>query len=133
VAVGDAPYDAEAAGRAGIPTIGMLCGGFAEAALRAAGCIAVYPGPGALLACFGASPLAALCLSPTFLSEDIYRSSNGDVWRLIREAGSGRRFVRHEANAWAGGKITDTALNDFLSLPGSGPETIELRRMLLGE
>ncbi len=59
VAIGDTPYDAEAAGKAGIRTIGMLCGGFAEADLRQAGCVAVYPGPGALLACFGASPLGA--------------------------------------------------------------------------
>jgi HAD superfamily hydrolase (TIGR01549 family) len=58
VAIGDTPYDAEAAGKAGIPTIGLLCGGFTEAELRKAGCVAVYPGPGALLACFGASPLA---------------------------------------------------------------------------
>jgi HAD superfamily hydrolase (TIGR01509 family) len=72
VAVGDAPYDAEAAGKAGIPTVGMLCGGFAEAALRAAGCVAVYPGPGALLACFGASPLANLCLRPKSSSQDIH-------------------------------------------------------------
>jgi phosphoglycolate phosphatase-like HAD superfamily hydrolase len=57
VAVGDTPYDAEAARKAGIPTIGMLCGGFTEAELRKGGCVAVYPGPGALLACFGASPL----------------------------------------------------------------------------
>lgn len=27
VAVGDTPYDAEAAGKAGIPTIGVRCGG----------------------------------------------------------------------------------------------------------
>lgn len=59
VAIGDTPYDAEAARKAGIPTIGMLCGGFSEADLRKGGCVAVYPGPGALLACFGASPLAA--------------------------------------------------------------------------
>ncbi len=58
VAIGDTPYDAEAARKAGIPTIGMLCGGFSEADLRKGGCVAVYPGPGALLACFGASPLA---------------------------------------------------------------------------
>ena len=58
VAIGDTPYDAEAAGKAGIPTIGMLCGGFTEAALREGGCVAVYPGPGALLACFDASPMA---------------------------------------------------------------------------
>jgi HAD superfamily hydrolase (TIGR01549 family) len=59
IAVGDTPYDAEAAGKAGIPTIGMLCGGFTEVALRKGGCVAVYPGPGALLACFETSPLGA--------------------------------------------------------------------------
>jgi HAD superfamily hydrolase (TIGR01509 family) len=57
VAIGDTPYDAMAASKARIPTIGMLCGGFPESALREAGCVAVYPGPGALLACFAASPL----------------------------------------------------------------------------
>jgi HAD superfamily hydrolase (TIGR01509 family) len=133
VAVGDSPYDAEAAGKAQIATIGMLCGGFTEAALRGAGCIAVYPGAGGLLACFEASPLATSGSTRASRSREIYRSSNGDVWRLIGQAGSGRRFVRHEANASAGGKVTDTALDDFLSLPGSGPETIELRRMLRGE
>jgi HAD superfamily hydrolase (TIGR01509 family) len=59
VAIGDTPYDAEAAGKARIPTIGLLCGGFSEADLRKGGCVAVYPGPAALLACIGASPLAA--------------------------------------------------------------------------
>jgi beta-phosphoglucomutase-like phosphatase (HAD superfamily) len=59
VAIGDTPYDAEAAGKAGIPTIGMLRGGFSETELRKAGCAAVYRGPGALLACFGALPLGA--------------------------------------------------------------------------
>ena len=58
VAIGDTPYDVEAAGKAGIRTIGMLSGGFTEADLRNAGCVAVYPGPAALLACFGASPLS---------------------------------------------------------------------------
>lgn len=58
VAVGDSPYDALAARKAGITTIGMLCGGFTEASLREAGCADVYPGPGALLAQFDASLLA---------------------------------------------------------------------------
>jgi phosphoglycolate phosphatase-like HAD superfamily hydrolase len=57
VAIGDTPYDAEAAGKAGISTIGMLSGGFTEPDLLRGGCVAVYPGPGALLACFDASPL----------------------------------------------------------------------------
>jgi HAD superfamily hydrolase (TIGR01549 family) len=58
LAIGDTPYDAQAANKAGMQTIGLLCGGFTEASLREGGCIAVYPGPGALLACFDASPLA---------------------------------------------------------------------------
>jgi HAD superfamily hydrolase (TIGR01549 family) len=57
VAIGDTPYDANAARKAGIPTIGLLCGGFTEVDLRRGGCVAVYAGPAALLACFGASPL----------------------------------------------------------------------------
>ena len=58
VAIGDTPYDALAAGKAGIATIGVLCGGFTEASLREAGCADVYPGPAALFARFGQSLLA---------------------------------------------------------------------------
>lgn len=42
VAVGDSPYDAQAARRAGLATLGVLSGGFTAAELRAAGCIALY-------------------------------------------------------------------------------------------
>jgi HAD superfamily hydrolase (TIGR01549 family) len=52
VAIGDSPYDAEAAGKAKIATIGVLCGGFTEDLLRKAGCVEVYPGPAALFALF---------------------------------------------------------------------------------
>ena len=41
-----------------IATVGVLCGGFTEDSLRQAGCAQVYPGPAALLACFGDSLLA---------------------------------------------------------------------------
>ena len=58
VAIGDAPYDASAAGKAGIATIGVLCGGFTETSLREAGCADIYPGPAALFARFGESLLA---------------------------------------------------------------------------
>src|ERR1700744_331720 len=58
VAIGDTPYDASAAGKAGIGTMGVLCGGFTETSLREAGCVEVYPGPGALFASFDYSPLA---------------------------------------------------------------------------
>ncbi len=58
IAVGDTPYDAEAAGKAGLRTIGVLCGGFSEAVLRQAGCIAIYQDPADLLAHFDDSPLS---------------------------------------------------------------------------
>jgi phosphoglycolate phosphatase-like HAD superfamily hydrolase len=57
VAVGDTPYDAEAAGKAKVRTIGVLCGGFTEHQLRTAGCTEIYPGPATLLACFERSLL----------------------------------------------------------------------------
>ncbi|HEV7440388.1 MAG TPA: HAD family hydrolase, partial [Methylobacterium sp.] len=56
--VGDTPYDAEAARKAGLPTLGVLCGGFPEADLSAAGCIAIYRDPQDILDGYDASPLA---------------------------------------------------------------------------
>jgi len=58
VAVGDSPYDAEAAGKAGMRAVGVLCGGFPESELRAAGCVAIYKDPADLLAHFDESPLS---------------------------------------------------------------------------
>lgn len=49
VVVGDTPYDAQAAGKAGLLTIGLLCGGFPEAALRDAGCAKIFLDPADLL------------------------------------------------------------------------------------
>lgn len=59
VAIGDTPYDAEAARKAKIATVGMLCGGFTENSLRQAGCVEIYPGPAALFARFANSLLAS--------------------------------------------------------------------------
>ena len=58
IVVGDTPYDAEAAGKAGLRTIGLLCGGWSEADLKKAGCIATYKDPADLLARYDTSPLA---------------------------------------------------------------------------
>ncbi len=49
VVIGDTPYDAEGAGKAGIATIGVLCGGFPPEKLLAAGCLALYRDPTDLL------------------------------------------------------------------------------------
>lgn len=58
IAIGDTPYDAESAGKAGMATIGVLCGGGSAAKLRAAGCVALYRDPADLLNNYGTSPLA---------------------------------------------------------------------------
>jgi HAD superfamily hydrolase (TIGR01509 family) len=42
IALGDTPYDAEAAGYAGLRTIGVTTGGWAHDELMAAGCVEVY-------------------------------------------------------------------------------------------
>ena len=58
IAIGDTPYDAEAAGKIGIQTIGVLCGGFPEADLRRAGAVAIFQDPEDLLRRYDESPLA---------------------------------------------------------------------------
>ncbi len=58
IVVGDTPYDAEAAGKAGLRTVGLLCGGFPAEDLRAAGCVKLYDSPADLLAHYADSPLA---------------------------------------------------------------------------
>jgi HAD superfamily hydrolase (TIGR01549 family) len=57
IVVGDTPYDAEAAGKALLRTIGVLSGGFSEENLRQAGCIAIYQNIADLLAHYDESPL----------------------------------------------------------------------------
>lgn len=58
--VGDTPYDAQAALKAGLRTIGLRCGGWSEDELRGAGCIAVFDDPADLLVRYDSSPLACL-------------------------------------------------------------------------
>jgi len=69
IVVGDTPYDAEAAGKAGLQTVGLLAGGFPEEDLRAAGCVRIYKDAAALLADYDASPLA---------SDERLRAAGGD-------------------------------------------------------
>ena len=59
VAVGDSPFDAESAARAGLRSVGLLSGGFPERALEAAGCVAIYSDVADLLARLDSSPLAS--------------------------------------------------------------------------
>ena len=57
IALGDTPYDAEAAGKAGLRTIGVTTGGWSEPELLAAGCVEVWTDVATLLANFDRSAL----------------------------------------------------------------------------
>jgi HAD superfamily hydrolase (TIGR01509 family) len=57
IVVGDSPWDAIAAERAGLRTIGVRAGGFSDEALEAAGCVAIYDDIAALFAEYETSPL----------------------------------------------------------------------------
>lgn len=58
IVIGDSPFDIEAAGRAGIRTIAVLSGGFAEEKLRAAGAAEIYKDIADLLEHYESSLLA---------------------------------------------------------------------------
>ena len=60
VFVGDAVWDVEAAGRLDIPCIGLTCGGTSAAELTAAGAVATYDDPAALLRDLENSAIAKL-------------------------------------------------------------------------
>jgi HAD superfamily hydrolase (TIGR01549 family) len=58
VVVGDTPYDAQAAVKINLTTVGVLCGGFPEAELRSAGCVAIFRDPADILARYEQTPLS---------------------------------------------------------------------------
>jgi HAD superfamily hydrolase (TIGR01549 family) len=58
VVVGDTPYDAIAATRAGIPTVGVLSGGFSNESLVKAGCMEIYQDVAEILTRYGDTALA---------------------------------------------------------------------------
>ncbi|UWZ84802.1 HAD family hydrolase [Occallatibacter riparius] len=57
IALGDTPWDAQAAGKLGIRVVGVTCGGWKRGDLMDAGCVEVWRDPGDLLEHFGESVL----------------------------------------------------------------------------
>lgn len=57
IALGDTPWDAQAAGKLNIPVIGVTCGGWKRDDLRDAGCVEVWQDPADLLLHFERSIL----------------------------------------------------------------------------
>jgi HAD superfamily hydrolase (TIGR01509 family) len=64
MALGDTPYDAEAAGLAGLRTIGVTTGGWSQPDLLSAGCVEVYKDVAELLANFDSSAITRTHLQP---------------------------------------------------------------------
>ena len=63
-------------------------------------------------------------------TRELHRIVGGDRWQPVRDAASGRVFVRHEPNASSGGRTSDIGVGDFLARGGHGPEHQELLRLI---
>ena len=66
--------------------------------------------------------------APRRVIDEIYRSSNGDRWQLIRE--DGQRRVRHDPNLASGGRTVEIGIDEFLERTRSSPENLALRELL---
>ena len=62
---------------------------------------------------------------------EIYQSSSGDRWQLVRTTEPTSALVRHIPNSPSGGRPSDITVAEFLST-GVGPEHWALRRILEG-
>jgi hypothetical protein len=63
---------------------------------------------------------------------EIYQSSSGDRWQLVRTTEPTSALVRHIPNSPSGGRPSDITVSEFLSTGGVGPEHWALRRLLEG-
>jgi HAD superfamily hydrolase (TIGR01509 family) len=77
VVIGDTPYDAIAAAKINLQTIGVLSGGFSEQSLRDASCIEVYLDPADLLARYEESAIAGGEVMKSKLKSDLKQSMGG--------------------------------------------------------
>jgi hypothetical protein len=55
-------------------------------------------------------------------ARELYSSSNGDQWFLVRDTASGEVFVRHEPNAASGGEAARIEIGEFLIRGVYGPQ-----------
>jgi len=62
-------------------------------------------------------------------TRELYRSSNGDQWHLVRETDSGRVLIKHQPNTASGGRTSYVEIAAFLT-DGHGPEHQALLRLI---
>ena len=63
--------------------------------------------------------------------QELYRSSNGDCWYLVREPESERMLIRHQPNQASGGRSSLICVEDFLA-EDYGPQQEALLRVIGG-
>lgn len=63
---------------------------------------------------------------------EFYRSSNGDVWELLRPSAQGHCMVRHTPAPASGGQPSLVTLEAFFAVNSHGPEHGALRILLPG-
>ena len=68
--------------------------------------------------------------TPAHQVDDVYRSSNGDLWQLVRKGSPGHMLVRHTANAASGGAALEIPVEEFLAITASSPERAALCTLL---
>lgn len=63
-------------------------------------------------------------------TRELYRSPNGDRWLVARDPAVERVFIRHQANAASGGRVSDIEIADFLGRGEHNPEHQALLRLI---
>jgi hypothetical protein len=63
-------------------------------------------------------------------ARDLYASSNGDRWSLVRDAVNQEVCVKHEPNAASGGKPSYIPIGEFLRHAAHGPEHTALMHLI---
>ena len=71
--IGDTAYDAEAAGKISLRSIGLLCGGGNREELQRAGCVAIYENPADLLEHYDVSPLGSVFEADRRIADGLQR------------------------------------------------------------
>ena len=64
---------------------------------------------------------------PVSQINEIYQSSIGDLWQLVREASPKQCLVRHTSTSSARGVVSEMSIERFLAINGSGPKREALR------
>jgi len=69
-------------------------------------------------------------IEPVSQVDEVYQSSNGDLWQLVRNASPRRCLVRHTSTLSAGGAVSEISVEAFLAINASGSEHGALRMLL---